>query len=94
MAKPKTTGSKGDIWNIKAIDAQIDALKSSLNALKGVCATAQGSYCEPYGTCNTADNLAALASAQITVIENEITFLTSIKKLITSMAPNMSYFDT
>lgn len=95
MAKPSSTDKLGDLWDLKALDAQIESLKSSLTALKSACATAEGSQCSwTGGSCNTAANLVALASAEITAIENEIKFLNHLKTFVRCMAPNKSYFDT
>lgn len=87
----KKVVSPGDIWDIKAIDAQIDALKGSLNALKGPLGTAQGSYCRGDVTCNTYANLIAVCAAHMAVVDNEIKWLTQMKKFITFNMPNKGY---
>ena len=81
-----------DIWDVKAIDAQIDALKGSLSGLKGALASAQGSYCTGNVRCNTAQMLIAVASAHITVVENEIKLLTQMKQRIKFAVPNPDFF--
>ena len=81
-----------DIWDVKAIDAQIDTLKGSLNSLKGALSAAQGSYCTGNVSCNTAQMLVAVASAHITVVENEIKLLTQIKQRIKFAVPNSDFF--
>ena len=81
-----------DIWDVKAIDAQIDTLKGSLNNLKGALSAAQGSYCTGNVSCNTAQMLIAVASAHITVVENEIKLLTQIKQRIKFAVPNPDFF--
>ena len=81
-----------DIWDVKAIDAQIDSLKGSLNSLKGALSSAQGSYCTGNVSCNTAQMLIAIASAHITVVENEIKLLTQIKQRIKFAVPNSDFF--
>ena len=83
-----------DRWDLKKIDAQIDALKGSLSALKSACQSAQGSYCTGGGvSCNTASMLKSVCAAQITVIENEIKLLTYMKKRIYFAKPNREYFE-
>ena len=81
-----------DIWDVKAIDAQIDTLKGSLNSLKGALSAAQGSYCTGNVSCNTAQMLIAVASAHITVVENEIKLLTQMKQRIKFAVPNPDVF--
>ena len=81
-----------DIWDVKAIDAQIDTLKGSLNSLKGALSSAQGSYCTGNVSCNTAQMLIAIASAHITVVENEIKLLTQMKQRIKFAVPNPDFF--
>ena len=81
-----------DIWDVKAIDAQIDSLKGSLNSLKGALSAEQGSYCTGNVSCNTAQMLIAVASAHITVVENEIKLLTQIKQRIKFAVPNSDFF--
>ena len=81
-----------DIWDVKAIDAQIDTLKGSLNGLKGALSAAQGSYCTGNVSCNTAQMLIAVASAHITVVENEIKLLTQMKQRIKFAVPNPDFF--
>ena len=81
-----------DIWDVKAIDAQIDTLKGSLNGLKGALSAAQGSYCTGNVSCNTAQMLVAVASAHITVVENEIKLLTQMKQRIKFAVPNPDFF--
>ena len=81
-----------DIWDVKAIDAQIDTLKGSLNSLKGALSAAQGSYCTGNVSCNTAQMLIAVASAHITVVENEIKLLTQMKQRIKFAVPNSEFF--
>lgn len=81
-----------DIWDVKAIDAQIDTLKGSLNGLKGALSAAQGSYCTGNVSCNTAQMLIAVASAHITVVENEIKLLTQMKQRIKFAVPNSEFF--
>ena len=81
-----------DIWDVKAIDAQIDTLKGSLNGLKGALSAAQGSYCKGNVSCNTAQMLIAVASAHITVVENEIKLLTQMKQRIKFAVPNSEFF--
>ena len=81
-----------DIWDVKAIDAQIDTLKGSLNGLKGALSAAQGSYCTGNVSCNTAQMLIAVASAHITVVENEIKLLTQMKQRIKFAVPNPEFF--
>ena len=81
-----------DIWDVKAIDAQIDTLKGSLNNLKGALSAAQGSYCTGNVSCNTAQMLIAVASAHITVVENEIKLLTQMKQRIKFAVPNPDFF--
>ena len=82
-----------DIWDVKAIDAQIDTLKGSLNSLKGALSAAQGSYCIGHHvSCNTAQILIAVASAHITVVENEIKLLTQMKQRIKFAVPNPDFF--
>ena len=81
-----------DIWDVKAIDAQIDTLKGSLNSLKGALSAAQGSYYTGNVSCNTAQMLIAVASAHITVVENEIKLLTQMKQRIKFAVPNPDFF--
>ena len=81
-----------DIWDVKAIDTQIDTLKGSLNSLKGALSAAQGSYCIGHVSCNTAQMLIAVASAHITVVENEIKLLTQMKQRIKFAVPNPDFF--
>ena len=81
-----------DIWDVKAIDAQIDILKGSLNGLKGALALAQGSHCTGNVSCNTAQMLVAVASAHIAVVENEIKLLTQMKQRIKFAVPNPGFF--
>ena len=81
-----------DIWDVKAIDTQIDTLKGSLNSLKGALSAAQGSYCTGNVSCNTAQMLVAVASAHITVVENEIKLLTQMKQRIKFAVPNSDFF--
>lgn len=81
-----------DIWDVKAIDVQIDALKGSLTGLKRALSAAQESYCTGNVNCNTAQMLVAVASAHITVVENEIKLLTQMKQRIKFAVPNSDFF--
>lgn len=69
--------SSDDIWDLKAIDKQIEILKSCLISLKTTLSMGRSCYC--HGTsvsCNTSSMLISICNAQIPVIENEIKWLT------------------
>ena len=84
---------KGDIWDLKAIDSQIEVLKGSLNSLKSALAEAQGSYCKGDVSCNTYSMLKSVCSAHIPVVENEIKLLNYMKQRILFGKPNPDYFE-
>ena len=65
---------------------------AEINSLKGALSAAQGSYCTGNVSCNTAQMLIAVASAHITVVENEIKLLTQMKQRIKFAVPNPDFF--
>lgn len=81
-----------DMWDVKAIDMQIDTLKVSLSNLKSVLASAQSSTCINDVKCNTSSMLAAICSSQISVVDNEIKLLTQMKQRIKFAVPNPDFF--